>query len=185
MIDPETKGSIIRLLKAIPEKYNIPVVHVTHEWDETYTLASLIAVIHEGKIIEVGDPDQIFNEPRNYHTAKLLGSYDMHKGVATLTDSGSTIKLDNGLELKSRMKIGGSVYACLRPERVKVNTSNECNKLEGTVVDVFRERLGFRIIININSIEFTALLGSKLTRGDVVTITIPEDSVHVVPTTGI
>jgi molybdate/tungstate transport system ATP-binding protein len=185
MIDPETKGSIIRLLKAIPEKYNIPVVHVTHEWDEAYTLASLIAVLHQGMIIEVGDPEQIFNDPKNYHTAKLVGFHDMHKGVATLTDSGSTIKLENDIELKSRMKISGSVYACVRPERVKLNASNECNNLEGKVVDVFRERFGFRIIININNIEFTALAGSKPTKGDVVTITIPEDSVHVVPNTEI
>jgi len=183
MIDPETKGSIIRLLKAIPEKYNIPVVHVTHEWDEAYALASLIAVLHQGRIIEVGDPEQIFNAPKNYYTAKLVGFHDMHKGVATLTDSGSTIKLENGLELKSRMKISGSVYACVRPERVKLNDSNECNNLQGKVVDVFRERFGFRIIINIDTIEFTALAGSKPSRGDVVTITIPEDSVHVVPNT--
>jgi molybdate/tungstate transport system ATP-binding protein len=185
MIDPETKGSIIRLLKAIPEKYNIPVVHVTHEWDEAYTLASLIAVIHQGRIIEVGDPEQIFNEPRNYHTARLVGFHDMHKGVATLTDSGSTIKLENGLELKSRMKIDGSVYACVRPERVKLNATNELNSLEGRVVDVFRERFGFRIIININNIEFTALAGSKPNRGEIVKISIPEDSVYAVSTAGI
>jgi len=185
MIDPETKGSIIRLLKAIPEKYKIPVVHVTHEWDETYALASLIAVIHQGKIIEIGDPEQIFNEPRNYHTAKLVGFYDMHKGIATPTNSGSAITLENGLELRSHMKISGPVYACIRPERVKLNTSNEFNKFEGRVVEVFRERFGYRIIININSAEFTALVGSKPTIGDMVTITIPEDSVHVVPTTGI
>jgi molybdate/tungstate transport system ATP-binding protein len=185
MIDPETKGSIIRLLKAIPEKFNIPVVHVTHEWDEAYTLASLIAVLHQGRIIEVGDPEQIFNEPRNYHTARLVGFHDMHKGIATLTSSGSTIKLENGLELKSRMKIGGSVYACVRPERVKLNATNEFNSLEGTVVDVFRERFGFRIIININNIEFTALAGSKPTRGDIVTISIPEDSVYVISAAGI
>jgi ABC-type sugar transport system ATPase subunit len=182
MIDPESKGPIIRLLKAIPERYNIPVVHVTHEWDEAYALASLIAVIHEGRIIEVGDPEQVFNEPKNYHTAKLVGFYDMHKGVATLTGSGSIIKLENGVELRSRMRIGGSVYACVRPERVKLNTNSAFNKLEGRVVDVFRERFGFRIIININTVEFTALVESKHTKGDIVTITIPEESVHLIPT---
>ncbi len=91
--------------------------------------------------------------------------------------------MKNGLELKSRMKISGSVYACVRPERVKLNASNEFNTLEGRIVDVFRERFGFRIIININNIEFTALVGSKPAKGDVVTITIPEDSVYVIPAT--
>ena len=185
MIDPETKGSIVRLLKAIPEKYHIPVVHVTHEWDEAYSLASRIAVINDGRIIEVGDPEQIFNEPRNYLTAKLVGFYDMHKGDATVSDSGSTIKLENGLELKSRMKISGSVYACVRPERVKLNISNEVNNLEGPIIEVFRERFGYRIITNINTIEFAALVRSKLRRGDAVKITIPEDSVYVIPAVGI
>ena len=50
---------------------------------------------------------------------------------------------------------------------------------------MFREKFGFRIIININNIEFTALAGSKPTRGDIVKVTIPEDSVYVVPNTGI
>ena len=184
MIDPETKGSIIRLLKAIPEKYNIPVVHVTHEWDEAYLLASRIAVINQGKIIEVGDPEQIFNEPRTYLTAKLVGFYDLHKGEATLTDSGSSIKLENGLELKSHMKITGSVYACVRPEKVKLSNSGEFNKFEGQVVEVFRERFGFRTIISINNIEFTVLLKSKPSRGDIITITIPEESVYVIASTG-
>jgi ABC-type sugar transport system ATPase subunit len=183
MIDPETKGSILRLLKAIPEKYNIPVVHVTHEWDEAYSLASRIAVIHQGRIIEVGDPEQIFNEPRSYLTAKLVGFYDMHKGDSALTESGSTIKLENGMELKSHMKVSGSVYACVRPERVKLGIGNGFNNFEGRVVDVFRERCGFRIIIDINNIEFTALVGSNHAKGDVVTITMPEDSVYIIPAT--
>jgi molybdate/tungstate transport system ATP-binding protein len=184
MIDPETKGSIIRLLKAIPEKYNIPVVHVTHEWDEAYSLASQIAVIHQGRIIEVGAPEQIFNEPKSYLTAKLVGFYDMHKGDAVLADSGSTIKLGNGLELKSNMKISGSVYTCVRPERVKLSANNKgVNTLEGRIVEVFRERFGFRIIINIDNIEFTALVESKPAKGDAVTITIPEDSLYVIPAT--
>ena len=183
MIDPETKGSIVRLLKAIPEKYHIPVVHVTHEWDEAYSLASRIAVIHQGRILEVGDPEQIFNEPKSYLTAKLVGFYDMHKGEATLTDSGSTIKLENDIELKSRMKISGSVYACVRPEKVKIGTSSGFNSFEGKVVDVFRERFGFRIIISIKNIEFTALVGNKPAREETVTIAIPEDSVYVVSAT--
>jgi len=184
MIDPETKGSILRLLKAIPEKYNISVVHVTHEWDEAYSLASRIAVIHYGRIIEEGVPEQIFNEPRSYLTAKLVGFYDMHKGEASPTDSGSTVKLENGLELKSSMKISGSVYACVRPERVKLTTaSNQVNTLEGRIVEVFRERFGFRVIININDIEFMAIVENMPPKGDAVKIRIPEDSLYMIPAT--
>ena len=184
MIDPETKVSIVRLLKSIPEKYDIPVVHVTHEWDEAYSLAGLIAVIHQGSVIEVGDPEQIFNSPRNYNTAKLVGFYDMHKGVATITENGSTIRLENGLGIKSYMKIGGPVYACIRPERVRISGNNEINSLEGKIIDVFRERFGFRIIVSINNIEFTAFVQSLPAKGETVKISIPEESVYVLPNAG-
>jgi hypothetical protein len=93
-----------------------------------------------------------------FTTARLVGFHDIRKGVATLTDSGSAVKLENGLELKSRVKIGGSVHACVRPERVKLNTTNGFNNLEGRVVYVFRERFGFRIIIDITALSLQLLL---------------------------
>jgi molybdate/tungstate transport system ATP-binding protein len=180
MIDPESKGSIVRLLKAIPEKYNIPVIHVTHEWDEAYSLGSLVAVMHQGRIIELGEPEQIFNQPKNYYTAKLVGFDNVYKGVATLSNSGCTIELENGLKLKSHASISGSVYACVRPEQVKLST-NGANSLKGRVEEVFRERFGFRVIVNVGNGEVAALVRSKLCRGDAVTITIPEDSVYLIP----
>jgi molybdate/tungstate transport system ATP-binding protein len=181
MIDPETKGSIIRLLKAIPEKYKIPVVHVTHEWDEAYALADRVAVIHQGSMVEVGTPEQIFNSPRSYLTAKLVGFYDMHKGEATVTLSGSVVKLGNGLELRSHMSVGGPVYACIRSERLKLGADEgTINCFEGSVVEVFRERFWFRIIIKIAALEFAALVGSSPAKGDTVKVTIPEDSVYLI-----
>jgi molybdate/tungstate transport system ATP-binding protein len=179
MIDPESKGSIVRLLKAIPEKYNIPVVHVTHEWNEAYSLGSSVAVMHQGTIIEIGETEQIFNQPRNYYTAKLVGFDNVYKGVATLSDSGSIIELENGWKLKSQRSIAGPVYACIRPEQVKLG-SNGGACFEGRIEEVFRERFGFRIIINIGKDEVSALVKSKLSRGDAVTITIPEDSVNLI-----
>ncbi len=182
MIDPESKEFIVRLLKAIPEKYNIPVIHVTHEWNEAYLLASLVAVMHEGRIIELGEAEQIFNQPKNYYTAKLVGFDNIYKGIAKLSNSGSTVELENGLKLNSQTSIAGPVYACIRPEQIKLG-GNGTNSIKGKVEEVFRERFGFRIIVNVAKDEVIALVRSKPSKGDVVTITLPEESVYLLPVT--
>jgi molybdate/tungstate transport system ATP-binding protein len=182
MLDPETKRKIIRLLKAIPEKYNVPVIHVTHEWDEAYTLADKISMMHEGQIIETGTPERIFDQPENYYTATLVGFDNIHKGNATLKDSGSEVQLENGLRLTSSVNISGPVYVCIRPERIKVNSNKDINNFEGRIEEVLRERSGYRIIIVVKDFEITVVTENKPIKGETVTIMIPKESVHLIPT---
>jgi molybdate/tungstate transport system ATP-binding protein len=181
MLDPETKRTIIRVFKRIPEKYNVPVIHVTHEWDEAYTLADKMAVMHDGKIIEVGVPEKIFEEPENYHTATLVGFENIFKGNASPNESGSKLQLENGLQLMSSKSYSGPVYVCIRPERIRIGTNQYSNDLTGKVEEVFRERSGYRIIASINDVEITAITKNKLVKGEVVAIAISKDSVHLIP----
>ena len=59
------------------------------------------------------------------------------------------------------MNIAGPVYACVRPEQVRLG-SNGANSLEGRVEEVFRERFGFRIIVNVGRDEVTALVDVRV-----------------------
>lgn len=181
MLDPGTKRTIIRLLKAIPERYHVPVVHVTHEWDEAYTLADRIAMMDNGKIIEVGEPEKIFDEPANYPTATLVGFENIYKGHAAPNESGSEIQLENGLRLASRENYSGPAYACVRPERIKISCDQDASNFRGKIEEVFRERSGYRIIVNVNNVEFIVITKDKPAKGENVLICIPKESVHLVP----
>jgi molybdate/tungstate transport system ATP-binding protein len=181
MLDPETKRAIIRVFKAIPERYNVPIIHVTHEWDEAYTLADEIAVMDQGKIIEAGAPERIFEAPANYHTAMLVGFENIYKGNATPDDSGSEVQLENGVGLVSNESYLGPVYACLRPEKVKISGTQDGRGLSGTIAEVFRERSGYRLIITTRSFEVTAMAKDKLEKGDAISVIVPRESVHLIP----
>jgi ABC-type sugar transport system ATPase subunit len=181
MLDPETKRTIIRILKAIPARYNVPVIHVTHEWDEAYTLADRIAVMDQGKIIEVGVPEKIFDQPAIHHTAKLVGFENIFKGKATSNDSGSEVQLENGLRLTSSTNYSGPVYACIRPEKIKISNNQGGDDLRGRIEEVFREQSGYRIIVSTKNFEITVITKDKLGKGETVAVTIPEESVHLIP----
>ena len=181
MLDPETKRTIIRILKAIPARYNVPVIHVTHEWDEAYTLADRIAVMDQGKIIEAGVPEKIFDQPANRHTAKLVGFENIFKGKATSNGSASEVQLENGLRLASSTNYSGPVYACIRPEKIKISNNQGRDDLKGRIEEVFREQSGYRIIISTKNFEITVITKDKLVKGEVVVVTIPKESVHLIP----
>lgn len=183
MLDPQTKRTIIRLLRSIPEKFNIPVIHVTHEWDEAYTLADMIAVMEKGKIREVGAPEKIFDEPESYNTATLVGFENIYKGIAVHRNFGSEIRLENGLTFMSSRKYSGPVFACIRPEKIKISNSPKGTDPVGRIEEVFRERSGYRIIISSNKTEFAAVTRDKMVKGETIGFNVAEEDVHLIPIT--
>jgi len=61
-------------LKSLQRKLNITTIYVTHDQTEALSLGDKIAVIKDGEIQQLGNPDQIYNDPQNLFVAKFLGS---------------------------------------------------------------------------------------------------------------
>jgi molybdate/tungstate transport system ATP-binding protein len=72
-LDPDIKETALPLLRSLPQEYGIPVVHVTHDRDEAYSLGDLVAVMYGGRIVEMGEVEEVFAEPRHAVTARLVG----------------------------------------------------------------------------------------------------------------
>lgn len=182
MIDRETKDRIIPMLRGLPNKYGITVIHVTHDWDEAYSLADRIYIINNGRIVEEGDPEQVFNKPSRVFTAKFLGFQNVLKGVAR----GDAVILNGGVKLRINGNADGEVYVCIRPEWIKVVTNEgvgmDCqNVLRGVVNEVVRSRVGYQLLISIgNNLVLTALTATVLKPGDEVTLLIPRENIHII-----
>ncbi len=61
-------------LKSLQRKLNITTIYVTHDQTEALSLGDKIAVIKDGEVQQIGNPDQIYEDPRNLFIAKFLGS---------------------------------------------------------------------------------------------------------------
>jgi ABC-type Fe3+/spermidine/putrescine transport system ATPase subunit len=136
--------------------------------------------MNQGKIIEAGVPERIFDQPENYHTATLVGFENIFKGEATSNGSGSEVQLENGLRLKSSTNYSGSVYACVRPEKIRISNDKGGDDWSGKTEEVFREQSGYRIIVSTKNFEVTVITRDKLVKGETVAITIPKESVHLI-----
>jgi len=180
MMDPETRQSIARSLRSISEGYKVPVIHVAHDRDEAYALATRMAIMMRGRILESGSPEEIFDRPSNPDTASFTGFQNVLPGKAVANDHGSMVNLD-GLQLRSRAGTTGEVHVCIRPEWVKVGVESGENLFTGKVLDRFKERFGYRSVVRIGRVELTIFTGEDVTVGQELTLQIPGDRVHLIP----
>lgn len=73
-LDPGTTKSILNLLQTINTKLQITIVLITHEIHVVKAICDRVAVVQDGKIVELGDRSQIFGSPEHPHTAAFVAS---------------------------------------------------------------------------------------------------------------
>ena len=111
-------------LKHLQHELQITTVFVTHDQVEAMTLADRVAVINEGKIYQLGTPDQIYNQPVNLFVAGFIGSPAMNLIKGTLSQNrfqaeGINVPLPNSIcaQLKKKQLVLG-----IRAEDIQITS---------------------------------------------------------------
>lgn len=71
-LDPETTRSILQLLKKINKTYGITILMITHEMEIVQHICDRVAVMHEGKIVEINSVRELFTNPQHELTKRLM-----------------------------------------------------------------------------------------------------------------
>ena len=72
-VDPTFRTAIMISLKQIVSRYNLSIIHVTHNFREATFLADRIAVMMEGKILQEGEAQEVLHQPNSIEVARFLG----------------------------------------------------------------------------------------------------------------
>ncbi|MET1019963.1 MAG: methionine ABC transporter ATP-binding protein [Microterricola sp.] len=78
-LDPETTKEVLALLKRVNEEFGVTMVVITHEMEVIQSLATKVAVMDKGRIIESGEVFDVFSSPKNASSQKFVGT--VVKGV--------------------------------------------------------------------------------------------------------
>ncbi len=85
-LDAKLRVSMRAELKHLSHELQITTVYVTHDQIEAMTLADRIAIMKEGVIVQLGTPDEIYNDPANLFVASFIGSPAMNLIEGSLVD---------------------------------------------------------------------------------------------------
>lgn len=112
-------------IKNLQETLGITTIYVTHDQSEALTMSDRIAVMHEGKISQVGSPREIYEQPQNRFVTEFIGESNV-LSCNVLEYDGETATVDvGGVSLKSSVSHavskGDAGVLALRPEAVFVD----------------------------------------------------------------
>ena len=72
MLDVSIKGEILRLMQTLKEKFNISYIYITHDLSTARYIGDHLAIMKDGKIIEVGEIDRVLSDPFHPYTKSLI-----------------------------------------------------------------------------------------------------------------
>ncbi len=144
-LDRALRDHLLEELRGILHASAVPAIYVTHDQEEAFAIADRIALLHDGRIVQIGSPADVSVRPASGWVANFLGLGNVLDG-RLLGDGRVETKL-GVLELKCKMEAarGESVALLVRPERVKLNGNG--NSLKGRVADVLFQKNGFRVTL--------------------------------------
>ncbi|MEZ5645426.1 MAG: ABC transporter ATP-binding protein [Burkholderiaceae bacterium] len=108
----------------IIEKVGVTVVMVTHDQEEAMTMASRIAIMSKGRVLQVGSPQQIYEYPGNRFVADFIGNVNLFDGKLTLDETDRCAVGTAIGEIHVGHGISGSldmpVSVAVRPEKIEI-----------------------------------------------------------------
>lgn len=161
-LDVQSRSGMRSLLRKL-RRSGQTVVHVTHDYEEALSLATRMAVMEDGRILQVDVPEELFRHPKSDFVARFIGIRNFFRGSLMSTGKGDAAEFEtNGLTFfVSTDKRGGNGCLILRSEDIIVSNSpsetSARNTFKGTVIDIAPARRGVEITIDIG-LEITALI---------------------------
>lgn len=180
-LDKKLRESTQLELVNIIEEVGVTCVLVTHDQEEAMTISSRIAVMSEGKFLQVGTPDEIYETPNSRLIADFIGNVNIFEGVVdedlpdhvTVKCPECTHYVGHGITGSSGMSVG----VALRPEKIilsRTKPEGKYNWCEGEVTDIayfgahttYHLKLATGMVLKVQQQNRTRNLESSFTWGD-------------------
>jgi molybdate/tungstate transport system ATP-binding protein len=136
-VDPTMRNEIMKNLKELPLRYDLSVIHVTHNFREASYLADRLGIILKGTLLQTGDVKSVLKNPNSIEVAKFLGFKNLFD-ISLL-----------GFENSHK-------YFSIDPNEITISktqlTSDYC--FEGIIEEIMGITDHYKIFINVNNNQF-------------------------------
>jgi spermidine/putrescine transport system ATP-binding protein len=126
-LDRKLRQAMQLELKRLQRRLGMAFIYVTHDQEEALTLADRVAVMHGGRILQVGSPEEIYEAPASAVVAEFIGETNFLRGrVVAQQADGVCVQVE---QLSFRASAGGvarwradaAVTVALRPEKIRLH----------------------------------------------------------------
>lgn len=163
-------------LKNMHERLGITFIYVTHDQEEALTMSDKIVVMSEGKIQQIGTPEDIYNEPKNAFVADFIGESNIFNGI--MTGKMKVRFCGAEFECLDDVEHGTKIDAVVRPEDVMITTPEQ-GAIKGEVISVVFKGVHYEITVVSGKNEIVIQSTKSARVGDMVGLLIEPDGIHI------
>ena len=164
-------------LKRIQQAMGITFIYVTHDQEEALAMSDTVVVMDEGKIQQIGTPEDIYNEPKNAFVADFIGESNIIDGIMR-TDGVVEIFNRRFQCLDKGFAKDEPVDVVIRPEDVDIVPEGQ-GQLKGTVTSVTFKGMQYDIIVDFYGFKWLIQTTDLSPVGSRIGIKIDPDGIHV------
>ncbi len=128
-LDAQLREEMRFEIRELQKKLGVTSVYVTHDQAEALVLSDRIAILHEGALVQVGTPAEIYNRPGNKFVAGFIGLTSFLEGqVARFEQGYAVLRTPDALEIyapSTGLENGQHVTLAIRPEHIEVYNEGE------------------------------------------------------------
>ncbi|MCX8062871.1 MAG: ABC transporter ATP-binding protein [Anaerolineales bacterium] len=147
-------------LKRLQNEVGIAFVFVTHDQEEALTMADRAAVMKDGKVLQIGTPEELYNTPTNLYVAQFIGEANVFAGQLTYMDSEwlleckeSTFHVSATEVERNGLSKGAKAAVVIRPERIGITAlsspqpANDRNWLSGQILEIAYLGTAYNLVV--------------------------------------
>jgi len=188
-VDASLKDNIRRLLRRL-NRNGQTIVHVTHDFGEAISLASRVGVMHNGRIIQEGTPDEVFTHPANRFVARYAGIKNFFRVVfiksyntcSCITDNRTKFRLTSGDYPSSGLLILAAGEVLLSRQGA---AGVQINNIHGVIEDIVPSPTGYEVTVNAGDHFFADITRremdeQKYVTGEPVIVSFRSESLRLV-----
>ena len=149
-LDKKLREQMQRELKRIQHQSGITFIFVTHDQEEALSMADRIALLNQGKIVQVGTPQSLYEHPNCRFAADFIGVMNFFEGGV----EGDGVRINGGVFLRGAIPAGivngARANMAVRPERVTLSVeppAKDVNRLKGRISNItyYGQELSVRV----------------------------------------
>jgi len=163
-------------LSALHRSLGTTFVYVTHDQAEALTMSDRMAVMMDGEILQLGDPDEVYRDPHNLRVAEFIGSPKINTVPGNIDKDGRLSFLGVMLSRRVRDATTSQITLGLRPEHLYLHPQTTGKTFGGNLV--YKENLGSEVFLHLSVQNVEDSIIVRANPSDAQKLSI-DDEIHV------
>ncbi|MGZ3218086.1 ABC transporter ATP-binding protein [Paracoccus sp. T5] len=141
VIDPHMKWELRTQLKKLHHDFGHTMIYVTHDQTEALTFADKVVVMYDGRVVQIGTPEELFDRPEHTFVGYFIGSPGMNLLPAKIDGRQALVPGGTTALSGSYSGLSGNVQIGVRPEHVRLSRDEGLPVTIRRIEDVGRHRI--------------------------------------------